>query len=711
MRKDINGLGNPVLQKAPCWMVPFERNPSYVDRTHFDQIKNGLFRDESASSAALCGLGGVGKSQIAIELAYQIREEFPDCSIFWIPAVNSESIHQAYASMAKQLGIGLSDIEKDDLLRHVNQHLGQESSGRWLLILDNADDIEAWIPGDLSVSGLTKDTLPRSPTGAIVFTTRSLKVARHFASQWIVEIPEMDEQNAIKLLEGCLFEKSLVNDHKSTKQLLERLTYLPLAIAQAASFINENTSSISTYVSLLDSHEQGAIDLLSEDFEDKGRYTSSRNPVATTWLTSFSQIHKQSPLAAEYLSLLACMECCNVPVSFLQFPNLIEHQRALGVLQAYSFICVRPEKGVLDMHRLVHLAMRNSLRSAGSLREWQSKTIRCLSQAFPHPAEIGHSCTKIWQSYLPHTIRILEATSADKMTGLRELRLSLMAKSAIALRQDGRLSDAEKVTLRLIKDQKGVEGAQHPETIRSVWILSTIYTVQARWKEARDLLSQILHSQVKLYGSDHYEIFETMSTLALVQEKLGETNIAEWLAYWAIRGELRELKRGPRNVLVTMTYMINIYLAQGRVSDATAMAELNHVITLKTCGPDHPDTVAIEGILGLTYQQQGKWKDAERIATKTLQRSQQMLGANHPATINLMSCLAHIINRQGRTAEAMMLMTEYADLCSRVLCSNSSDTQAALRTLEDWKNNKYATLFYPSCVPRLAPPPICTDWR
>jgi hypothetical protein len=160
-----------------------------------------------------------------------------------------------------------------------------------------------------------------------------------------------------------------------------------------------------------------------------------------------------------------------------------------------------------------------------------------------------------------------------------------------------------------------------------------------------------------------------------------------------------------------MTYMINIYLAQGRVSDATAMAELNHVITLKTCGPDHPDTVAIEGILGLTYQQQGKWKDAERIATKTLQRSQQMLGANHPATINLMSCLAHIINRQGRTAEAMMLMTEYADLCSRVLCSNSSDTQAALRTLEDWKNNKYATLFYPSCVPRLAPPPICTDWR
>ncbi|GLI75984.1 hypothetical protein PoHVEF18_004250 [Penicillium ochrochloron] len=640
------------------------------------------------SRAALCGLGGVGKTQIAVELAYQAREQFPDCSIFWIPAVNPESIHQAYVGMANQLGIGFSDAEKDDLPRRVNQYLSQESSGRWLLIVDNADDIEAWTPDNLSVSGVTKDRLPHSPIGAVIFTTRSLKVARHLAPHWIVEIPEMDEQGATKLLGSYLFKKSLMNNYKNTKRLLERLTYLPLAIVQAASFINENGSDISTYISLLDGHEQDAINLLSEDFEDRGRYKSSRNPVAATWLTSFSQIHKQNPLAAEYLSLLACIECCNVPVSLLQFPNSIEHQRALGVLQAYAFVRLRPEKGSLDLHRLVHLAMRNSLRSAGSLREWQSKAIQCLSRVFPHPTEIGHSLTKVWQAYTPHTISILEATSADNKAGPRELRLELMAKCAIALRQEGRLSEAEKVTLTLIKSYKEVEGAEHPETIRSICILSTIYTAQTRWKEARILLSQILHSQVKLYGSDHYEIFETMSTLALVQGKLGETNIAEWLAYWAIRGELRELKRWPRNVLVTMTYMINIYLAQGRVADATDMAELNHSITLKMCGPDHVDTVAIEGILGLTYQQQGRWKDAERIATITLKRSQQMLGPTHPATINMMCGLAHIINRQRRIAEAITLMVEYADLCSRVLGPNSSDTQDALKTLEEWKNSK-----------------------
>lgn len=673
-------------------MVPFERNPSYVNRTHLDQIKSGLFRSEMMARAALCGLGGVGKTQIAIELAYQAREQFRDCSIFWISAVNHESIHQAYVSMADQLGIEVSDVEKDDLPRHINEYLSQESSGRWLLIFDNADDIETWSTDGASAPEMSKVTLPRSPSGAILFTTRSLKVARHLASQWVVEIPEMDEESAMNLLEGHLFKRSLIKDYKVTKELLERLTYLPLAIVQAASFMSENGCDILTYISLLDSHEQQAIDLLSEDFEDGGRHKSSRNPIATTWLTSFSQIHRQSPIAADYLSLLACMDYSNIPVSFLRFPTAIEHQRALGVLQSYSFIRLRPEKGFLDMHRLVHLAMRNSLRSAGSLQEWQSKTIQCLSQVFPHPTEIGHSSTKIWRSYLPHTLSILEATSNDKKAGHRDLRLGLMAKSAIALRQDGRLSEAEKCTLTLIKHHKEVDGADHPETIRSVWILSTIYTVQARWEEARNLLSQILHSQVKLYGSGCYEISETMSTLALVQGKLGETNIAEWLAYWAIRGELRELKRGPRNVLVTMTYMINIYLAQGRVSDATAMAELIHSITLKTCGPDHPDTVAAEGILGLTYQQQGRWKDAECVATKTFQRSKDMLGPNHPATIDQMNCLAHIINRQGRVAEATALMAEYADLCTRVQGPNSSDTQNALRILDEWKNNKYVYL-------------------
>lgn len=680
--------GNSILHKAACCMVPFNRNPSYVDRAHLDQIKNGLFRKEAMSRAALCGLGGVGKTQIAIELAYQAQEQFPDCSVFWISAADPESIQQAYSSMANQLGIAISDAEKDELPRRVNQYLSHETSGRWLLIVDNADEIESWNAEGSSAPVLTKDTLPRSPTGAIVFTTRSLKIARYLAPQWIVEIPEMNEQSARKLLERTLFNKALVHDYKNIKRLLERLTYLPLAIVQAASFINENGSNISTYISLLDGHEQDAIDLLSEDFEDSGPYKSSGNPVATTWLTSFSQIHKQNPLAAEYLSLLACIQCCSIPVSFLEFPTSIEHQRALGVLQSYSFIRLRPEQGFLDLHRLVHLAMRNSLRSAGSLHEWQSKAIQCLSQVFPHPMEHGHSSTIIWQAYLPHALHILEATSTDKMAFPRESRLALLAKCAIALRQEGRLSESEKVTLRLIKEQKDVEGSEHPETIRSIGILSTIYTVQARWKEARNLLSQILHAQVKLYGSDHYKIFETMSILAMVQEKLGETSIAEWLAYWAIRGELRELKRWPRNVLVTMTYMINIYLSQGRVADATAMAELNHSITLKMCGPDHPDTVAAEGILGLIYQQQGKWKDAEQIATNTLQRSQKLLGPNHPATINMMSCLAHIINRQGRAAEAIALMAEYADLCSRVLGPSSSDTQEALKTLDEWKNKK-----------------------
>jgi hypothetical protein len=83
-------------------------------------------------------------------------------------------------------------------------------------------------------------------------------------------------------------------------ELLQQLTFLPLAIVQAAAYINENGITFSAYLSLLKDQEQDVIDLLSEDFEDDGRYrdtqnTDVKNPVATTWLISFEQIRRLDP--------------------------------------------------------------------------------------------------------------------------------------------------------------------------------------------------------------------------------------------------------------------------------------------------------------------------------------------------------------------------------------------------------------------------------
>lgn len=108
----------------------------------------------------------------------------------------------------------------------------------------------------------------------------------------------------------------LAKNLTETRALLLQLTYLPLAIVQVAAYINENSISLADYLSLLAEQEEEVIDLLSEEFEDDGRYPDIKNSVATIGLISFAQIQQRDPLAASYLSLMACIEAKDIPQAF-----------------------------------------------------------------------------------------------------------------------------------------------------------------------------------------------------------------------------------------------------------------------------------------------------------------------------------------------------------------------------------------------------------
>lgn len=245
-----------------------------------------------------------------LELAYRIREKYPKCSIFWIPATNSGSLLQAYLEVGQQLGISGLDEEQADIKKLVQCHLSQESAGRWLLIFDNADDMDMWIQNARygSQSPGLIDYLPRSSQGRVVFTTRSRKVAVRLAQQNVIKVLEMDEEVAMQVLSKSLIDQGLLQNHEDIIKLLQKLTFLPLAIVQAAAYINENGTTLANYLLLLEDQEQNVIELPSEEFEDEGRYRDTKNPVATTWLVSFEQIRRRDPLAADFLPFTSCID-------------------------------------------------------------------------------------------------------------------------------------------------------------------------------------------------------------------------------------------------------------------------------------------------------------------------------------------------------------------------------------------------------------------
>jgi GTPase SAR1 family protein len=358
----FDSISHEVVHEA-SWIVPFERNGRFIGReTELAQLEGKIFVEDRTTKIAITGLGGVGKTQLLLELVYKTRKKYENCSIIWIATINMESVQQSYLDVARQLRIPGWEADQVDVKRLVQEYLSKESAGQWLLVFDNADDIDMWIDRPGEESGRLKEYLPSSHKGCIVFTTRDRKAAVKLAHQNIVEVREMDENLATQLLQRCLVKQDLINHEQHTKALLQQLTCLPLAIIQAAAYINENGMALGDYLSLLDEQEEEVIDLLSEEFEDEGRYRSAKNPVATTWLISFEQIRQRDSLAAEYLSFMACVDAKDIPQSLLPpGPSRKKEMDAIGTLHAYLFINKRSEDLSLDLHCLVYLATRNWL--------------------------------------------------------------------------------------------------------------------------------------------------------------------------------------------------------------------------------------------------------------------------------------------------------------------------------------------------------------
>lgn len=337
-------------------MIPFGRNPRFVGRQdEIHKLEDLISMSDSAKKLAITGLGGVGKTQVALELAYRMRDRDADCSVFWISCTSYEAVEQAYMTISQI--VGLRDVKPAEAKERVKAYFNQTDE-KWLLIFDNVDDTDMWIKGTSAAPALTS-FLPDNSQGHIIFTTRNPMLAVELASSNVIRVRELDQKTGLEFLKKFLIEKGLLSDRHAVISLLEELAFLPIAIAQAAAFINKNGISVSDYLLLFQDHENNVVELLSKDSGDERRYNDLQNPVAKTWLISFNQIQKLDQLAAEYLSLMACVDPRNVPESFL--PRLESKQKmidTLGLLSTYSFITIQPGNGSITIHRLVHLATR-----------------------------------------------------------------------------------------------------------------------------------------------------------------------------------------------------------------------------------------------------------------------------------------------------------------------------------------------------------------
>lgn len=392
----------------PCYHIPFRRNTRFVGRgTELDAIKDLLF-GQGSPSVAIFGLGGVGKTQVALELAYWTKETHQEYSILWVPALSEATFEQAYAEIARKLKIRkISDDE--DVKVSVRGHLSSEAAGPWLFILDNADDVDTVLhaPGALS------QYLPESERGLVLYTTRSPDVASRASDE--IELQKMSHQEAKSMLERSLKRKGLIENEARVEELIEELASLPLAIAQAAAYLDRNRLSVDDYLKLLRGTEEDMVSAMSREFHDNTRYPGSQNAVATTWLVSMDQIRRFDPVAAELLSFISQIEPKAIPRSIL--PKLGSDEmmvHAIGTLCGYAFLERREGSDLLDMHSLVHVVTRLWIERHEGANATGIAAVRHLGAIFPGEYRENRA---LWRGYLPHALRLLYGS---KGCGLEE---------------------------------------------------------------------------------------------------------------------------------------------------------------------------------------------------------------------------------------------------------------------------------------------------
>ena len=613
---------------------------------------------------ALTGPGGIGKTQLALELAYRAREELKSCLVFWISASDRESVYQSFTHIARRLNIPGWDDEKADVKKLVQLHLSQESVGKWLLIVDNIDETGLEPTGSSKAIGLI-EFLPSSGRGAIIFTTTDRNTAVALAGQQIIDVPEMEQNMARRMLELFLVNKT--NEQETADLLLKELAYLPLAIGQAAAYVNVNKITLQQYLSLLVEQKEELVKPLRRE---------SNNVIAATWLISFERIRRYDALAADYLLFMACIDRSDIPLALLPAVSPYEKGRhAVETLNSYSFVTKRIAESSLDLHRLVHGSTRSWLQKKGLLIQQTQVAITRLAEVYP---DHSHRNRSRWRRLLPHAKFALLTSPTEQENGVR---VDLVWKCAMTLHSDGRWKEAEELFVQVIETKKRVLREEHPDTLASMANLASTYINQGRWKEAEELQAKQLGICSRVLGEEHPDTLVSMANLASVYRNQGRWKEAEELFVQVIETRKRVLGEEHPSTLTSMNNLASTFQNQCRWKEAEELQAKQLGICSRVLGEEHPDTLTSIDNLASTFRNQGRWKEAEELEVQVIETFKRVLGEEHPDTLTSMANLASTFQNQGRWKEAEELEVQVMETKKRVLGEEHPDTLTSVNNL------------------------------
>lgn len=612
------------------WNVPHRRNHNFTGR---DEILKNLSEAFTSGGLAaltqvLSGLGGVGKTHIALEYAYRHLDDYS--IVWWLRAEKPESLVLDYAALGKELGFG-DESNNPDMVRRVRNWLGRNTG--WLLVFDNAEN-----PDDLD------DYLPQGGRGHTIVTSRK-QHCEGVGGPICVEVMESYEATEF------LLKRTAKDERDAAVALAQELGHLPLALEQAAAYIWVRKYSISSYLELYKKHR---LALFKTGKPPKGY----KDTVATTWDVSLAALADFSG-ASDLMNLFAFLAPEKIPLSIVAqgseflppdlkeaVKNQLSLDSAIAALGSYSLAEISEE--FVSVHRLVQAVVRERLTDEAR-KTWAEAALRVTLAAYPDEPQDHRDWVEA-SILTPHAITVLSlASAADNATTEAGLLLNQLGLFLESMGVFGAARQCFELALAINEE---THGPDHPVVAIGLSNLGLMLNALEDLGSAKSNLERALLIVEAFYDSDHPEVARIHHNLGIVMRKLGNLVSAKLHCEKALR--IIETVYGPDhpNTATALNNLAAILLDLGDLQTAQSASDRALRIHEAVYGPDDPHVASALNDFGIVLMHLRDLDGARKHLERALQIDESVYGQTHPNVARDKSNLSNLFRRMGDLAGA-----------------------------------------------------------
>jgi tetratricopeptide (TPR) repeat protein len=625
--------------RPQIWSLP-PRNQNFTGRTGLlslldEQLSTGT---TTVLPEAIHGMGGVGKTQLAIEYAYRHQAEFD--IIWWIPSERPGQIGQSLVELAQKLKLTTSSEVNvagpavREALREGNPH------SRWMLIFDNADSPEQVRP-----------YFPTGGTGTILVTSRNRRWGLVSGS---LEVDVFTREESKELLRSS---GPVLEEHEA-EALAEALGDLPLALVQAAAWRAETGMPASEYLRLFESKKNELLETAPPpDYQ---------LPVAAAWNVSLDHLETRSPAALRLLQL--CSYFAPNPISrrillrrdrnsARSFPELsatlsdeMKFSRAIREVNRYSLARIDHRSNSIEMHRLVQhvLINRMDLQEQTSMRESAHDLMATADPGTP-------TVPKEWGRYAELYTHVM---ASDALQSSQDWTRDLVINIAKYLYHWGEHGVAVDFCETAWRTWLELFGEDDDKTLLMGQWLTWMYWTVGRYQEASDLVEHVRRVYDRKNDPDSQSAIEAIDTEAAVRRAEGRFQDAVDLDRVAYERAVRAFREDdPVTLNIAHNLGVSLRLT-GAFREALSLDRRTWELKLRVFGRDEQRSLITENSIAIDVRESGDYVGARELQERALLVSRELFGSDNPSAIDTVRELGIACRKAGDHERALEFALE-----------------------------------------------------